>query len=101
MLIELSMLIATTVGITVVWANPGRLPNQAFGVLTFLVVGFLWLIVQGGKWGNPPNTSFPYPWHRANAALATLIPGALWLIMESLLRPQAKRRVLLRTLWPW
>ena len=101
MLIQLSMFVAATVGIMVVWANPRRLPNQAFGVLTFLALGFLWLVYQGGSTTDPLSVRFPYPWHRANAAWATLMPGALWLIRESLLRPEATRLALLRTMLPW
>lgn len=98
MLIELTAIICAITGIAVVRTNPRRLPNQVFGVLTFLTLSFLWLVYQGAN-ATPFNPW--YPWHRANAACATLLPWGLWLLRSALIHREAPALTILLRSIPW
>lgn len=103
-IILLIAILSVVVGLGALWANPTRLLNGVFSLLSGFVALWLWFVYKAlvaGESTSPELFSDLALWLRANAATAGIFPWLLWLLKESVVIPDGKvRSVLMRSL-PW
>jgi signal transduction histidine kinase len=84
MFAELTALVTFIVGIAVLWTNPRRFANQAFGLLSLLILIWLCLVYLGGAFPDFTLFGKHFAWHRLNAIIAAIFPWTIWIIKEAL-----------------
>jgi signal transduction histidine kinase len=97
--VEVCIGFCIVIGLAVLWANPHRFTNQAFAVTFLLVAGWLACVFMSMKMIVAAGD--PVPWHRANTAVASFIPWGIWLLKESIVAKQVRRRIILQKSLPW
>lgn len=84
----ITLLIAVSVGVSVLFANPRRLINQAFAFASAFVaiwVALLWAVTR-------PTVGNPVPLLRAISALGAFFPWLLWWIAQGAIHPNRSWR---------
>src|SRR3954466_11992959 len=97
-------LLTLAIGFTVLWINPGRQVNQSFALLS--VTTTLWLAsvliaLRVGSHYPADLSANPVPWLRFASAIGALFPLIIWLLKESILRPDESIVRIMRRSWPW
>jgi len=91
-------------GSLVFWANPRRDLNRIFALFSFVVAAWVvcvfFAIWTGLRFQSDASLD-PVPWLRANAAVAAFLPWLIWLLKESVVRPDIPGREAVRRSWPW
>lgn len=103
-LILLLAILVALVGIALLWANPRRLTNQVFALIASvgsLRLLFIFLAMEAGRRYAGDHDSSPVPWIKANAAITAFIPWLIWLVRESILKPQAGLKRILQRSGGW
>ena len=84
----ITLFIAVSVGVSVLWSNPRRLINQAFTLASVFVAVWLyllWVLTQ-------PELANPVPWLKSIFALGAIFPWLLWWIGQCAIRPASHWR---------
>src|ERR1035437_8785820 len=103
-LVQFAAIFALSIGIAVLWANPGRFTNQAFAVTALIASIHLIYIVQAirsAAFFSQSNTTNPIIMLRVSAAVAVFFPWMLWILKESLVNGQARKLETLQRSLPW
>lgn len=103
-LVQFAAIFALSIGIAVLWANPGRFTNQAFAVTALIASIHLIYIVQAirsAAFFSQSNTTNPVIMLRVSAAVAVFFPWMLWILKESLVNGQARKLETLQRSLPW
>jgi signal transduction histidine kinase len=90
MFVELTALVVLIVGLGILWSNPNGSVNQAFALLSFLILMWLWFVYLGAVASKSQESETPFLWNRANASVAALFPWALSIIRYTIIEPRAK-----------
>lgn len=92
------------VGIAVLLYNPGRFTNQILSIASVLVAAWLGLVatvIESGASLASTREPMPLFWLRANACLAAFLPWLVWLLKESLIAKEERRRAVIKRSLPW
>ena len=104
-----SVILTTTifcfaVGIAVLLYNPGRFTNQILSIASVLVAAWLGLVatvIESGASLASSREPMLLFWLRANAFLAAFFPWLVWLLKESLIAKEERRRAVIKRSLPW
>lgn len=100
----ITALFALGTGGAVLWANPRRFTNQAFALISLLLVAELAFIFAAAAAGQKllmGGAADPVIWIRCNAAVIGFFPWALWLTKEAIATSGSRKRETVLRSWPW
>ena len=89
--------------VAVLWINPFRFSNQAFALATLIQTTWLGCVYKVIQVGSSLHNSRPDElefWFRANAAVASLVPTCVWLVMIAIIHASGRRLSAFLKAWP-
>lgn len=91
--LSISAIACVLMSAIVLLKGPKNPTTKLFTCLLLLVSFWLWL-------AKGRSTSPTFPWHRANAAIASFFPLAIWILKESIYQKRLTALRLITSSWP-